>query len=146
MANRNFAYFFFGTDYDVLSSMTAARTGGFDDYVDSWSMLAEQIAGYRAAGILPPNRAAALVQSAWLAEQFPGCGLAAMGAKPQVRKGKPGRPRWHESEAVRNARHRARRREEFMADLAAIAPSPAAEPASDGGVGGYGNTTPRGQT
>jgi hypothetical protein len=83
-------------------------------------MLAEEIAGCRAAGILPPNRAAALVQSAWLAEQFPGCGVAAMDAMPQLRKGKPGRPRLHESEAVRNARHRARRREEFMADLAAI--------------------------
>ena len=31
-----------------------------------------------------------------------------------------------------------------MADLAAIAPSPAAEPPSDGGVGGYGNTNKEG--
>ncbi len=84
------------------------------------------------------------VRPEWLAEKFPGCGVAAMDAMPQVRKGKPGRPRLHESEAVRNARHRARKREEFMADLAAIAPSPAAEPPSHGGGGGYGTTNKEG--
>jgi nucleoside-diphosphate-sugar epimerase len=53
VASWDFADFFFGMDYDVLSSMTAARTAGFAGFVDSWSMFAEQIAGYRAAGVLP---------------------------------------------------------------------------------------------
>ena len=53
VASWDFADFFFGMDYDVLSSMTAARTAGFAGFVDSWSMFAEQIAGYRAVGILP---------------------------------------------------------------------------------------------
>ena len=90
--------------------------------------------------VIVPDRATA----EWLAEKFPGCGVAAMDAMPQVRKGKPGRPRLHESQAIRNARHRALKREEFMADLAAVAPSPAAEPASDAEVGGYGNTNKEG--
>jgi nucleoside-diphosphate-sugar epimerase len=53
VASWDFADFFLGMDYDVLSSMTAARTAGFTGFVDSWSMFAEQIAGYRAEGILP---------------------------------------------------------------------------------------------
>ena len=53
VASWDFADFFFGMDYDVLSSMAAARTAGFAGFVDSWSMFAEQIAGYRTEGILP---------------------------------------------------------------------------------------------
>ncbi len=53
VASWEFADFFFGMDYEVLSSMTAARTAGFAGFVDSWSMFAEQIAGYRTAGVLP---------------------------------------------------------------------------------------------
>lgn len=54
VASWSFADFFFGMDYDVLASMTAARAAGFTGFVDSWAMFARQIAGYRAAGILPP--------------------------------------------------------------------------------------------
>ena len=55
VASWEFADFFLGMDYDVLSSMTAARAAGFTGFVDSWAMFAAQIAGYRAAGILPPS-------------------------------------------------------------------------------------------
>lgn len=54
IASWSFADFFFGMDYDVLASMTAARAAGFTGFVDSWAMFERQIAGYRAAGILPP--------------------------------------------------------------------------------------------
>lgn len=54
VASWSFADFFFGMDYDVLASMTAARAAGFTGFVDSWAMFAQQIAGYRKAGILPP--------------------------------------------------------------------------------------------
>jgi nucleoside-diphosphate-sugar epimerase len=54
VASWSFADFFFGMDYDVLASMTAARVAGFTGFVDSWAMFARQIAGYRAANILPP--------------------------------------------------------------------------------------------
>jgi nucleoside-diphosphate-sugar epimerase len=54
VASWEFADFFLGMDYDVLSSMAAARAAGFAGSVDSWAMFAEQIAGYRAAKVLPP--------------------------------------------------------------------------------------------
>ncbi|HEY4252701.1 MAG TPA: SDR family oxidoreductase [Roseomonas sp.] len=54
VASWDFADFFLGMDYDVLASMAAARTAGFTGFVDTWAMFADQIAGYRAAGILPP--------------------------------------------------------------------------------------------
>lgn len=54
VANWDFADFFLGMDYDVLSSMTAARAAGFTGFVDSWAMFAAQIEGYRAARVLPP--------------------------------------------------------------------------------------------
>lgn len=54
VASWEFADFFLGLDYDVLSSMAAARAAGFTGSVDSWAMFAEQIAAYRAAKVLPP--------------------------------------------------------------------------------------------
>lgn len=54
VASWEFADFVLGLDHDVLSSMTAARAAGFTGFVDTWAMFAEQIAGYRAARILPP--------------------------------------------------------------------------------------------
>ncbi|MDB5414512.1 MAG: hypothetical protein JWR10_2847 [Rubritepida sp.] len=54
VANWGFFDFFMGMDYDVLCSMTAARQAGFQGFVNSWTMFSEQIAGYRAARILPP--------------------------------------------------------------------------------------------
>lgn len=54
VASWDFADFFLGLDHDVLSSMAAARTAGFTGAVDTWAMFAEQIAGYRAAKVLPP--------------------------------------------------------------------------------------------
>ena len=54
VASWPFADFFMGMDYDVLSSMTAARAAGFTGFVDSWEMFAAQIEGYRTARILPP--------------------------------------------------------------------------------------------
>ena len=54
VASWEFADFFLGMDYDVLSSMAAARAAGFAGSVDSWAMFAEQIAGYRADKVLPP--------------------------------------------------------------------------------------------
>lgn len=54
VASWDFADFFLNMDYDVLSSMTAARAAGFTGFVDSWAMVADQVAGYRAARILPP--------------------------------------------------------------------------------------------
>jgi hypothetical protein len=53
VADWGFADFFLGLDWDVLSSMAAARAAGFTGSVDSWAMFAEQIAGYRAAKVLP---------------------------------------------------------------------------------------------
>ena len=38
----------------MLSSMAAARASGFTGAADTWAMFAEQIAGYRAAKVLPP--------------------------------------------------------------------------------------------
>ena len=54
VASWEFADFFLGLEHDVLSSMAAARGAGFTGSVDSWAMFAEQIAGYRAAKVLPP--------------------------------------------------------------------------------------------
>ena len=54
VADWGFADFFLGLDWDVLSSMAAARAAGFAGAVDTWAMFAEQIAGYRAAKVLPP--------------------------------------------------------------------------------------------
>ena len=54
VASWDFADFFLGLDHDVLSSVAAARAAGFTGAVDTWAMFAEQIAGYRAAKILPP--------------------------------------------------------------------------------------------
>lgn len=54
VASWSFADFFLNMDYDVLSSMTVARAAGFTGFVDSWAMFADQVAGYRAARILPP--------------------------------------------------------------------------------------------
>jgi nucleoside-diphosphate-sugar epimerase len=53
VASWDFADFFLNMDYDVLASMTAAREAGFTGFVDSWRMMDQQIAGYRAARILP---------------------------------------------------------------------------------------------
>jgi len=55
VASWDFADFFLNMDYDVLCSMMAARSAGFSGFVDSWAMFANQIAGYRAADILPPR-------------------------------------------------------------------------------------------
>jgi hypothetical protein len=55
VASWDFADFFLNMDYDVLSSMTAARGAGFTGFVDSWAMFARQVDGYRAAGVLPPR-------------------------------------------------------------------------------------------
>ena len=54
VASWPFADFCLNMDYDVLSSMTAARAAGFTGFVDTWTMFAEQIEGYRAAKVLPP--------------------------------------------------------------------------------------------
>jgi hypothetical protein len=54
VADWGFADFFLGLDWDVLSSMAAARAAGFTGSVDTWAMFAEQVAGYRAAKVLPP--------------------------------------------------------------------------------------------
>jgi nucleoside-diphosphate-sugar epimerase len=54
VADWGFADFFLGLDWDVLSSMAAAHAAGFTGSVDTWAMFAEQIAGYRAAKVLPP--------------------------------------------------------------------------------------------
>ena len=54
VADWAFADFFLGLEWDVLSSMAAARAAGFTGAVDTWAMFAEQIAGYRAAKVLPP--------------------------------------------------------------------------------------------
>ena len=54
VADWGFADFFLGLEWDVLSSMAAARAAGFTGAVDTWAMFAEQIAGYRAAKVLPP--------------------------------------------------------------------------------------------
>lgn len=54
VADWGFADFFLGLDHDVLSSMATARAAGFTGSVDSWAMFAEQIAGCRAAKVLPP--------------------------------------------------------------------------------------------
>lgn len=53
VADWAFADFFLNLDYDVLLSMTAARSAGFAGFVDSWAMFAQEIEGYRAAGVLP---------------------------------------------------------------------------------------------
>ncbi len=53
VASWDFADFFLNMDYDVLVSMTAARSAGFTGFVDSWAMFDRQIEGYRAARILP---------------------------------------------------------------------------------------------
>ena len=55
VASWDFADFFLNMDYDVISSMTAARSAGFTGFVDSWAMFAAQVEGYRAARILPPR-------------------------------------------------------------------------------------------
>jgi hypothetical protein len=54
VASWGFADFVFGLDYDLLLSMTAARTAGFTGHVDTWAMFERQIAAYRAARVLPP--------------------------------------------------------------------------------------------
>ncbi|GAA0593796.1 SDR family oxidoreductase [Craurococcus roseus] len=54
VADWAFADFFLGLEWDVLSSMAAARAAGFTGSVDTWAMFTEQIAGYRAARVLPP--------------------------------------------------------------------------------------------
>jgi hypothetical protein len=56
----------------------------------------------------------------WLAEKFPGCGVAHIGDMPELRKGKPGRPRLHESDAARMAKKRATVRSRRRAELAAL--------------------------
>ncbi len=55
VASWDFADFFLNMDYDVLMSMTEARSAGFTGFVDSWEMFARQVEGYRAARILPPR-------------------------------------------------------------------------------------------
>lgn len=55
VASWDFADFFLNMDYDVISSMTAARAAGFTGFADSWAMFAAQVEGYRAARILPPR-------------------------------------------------------------------------------------------
>jgi nucleoside-diphosphate-sugar epimerase len=55
VASWDFADFFLGLDYDVMLSMNAARRAGFTGFVDSREMVLAQIAGYRAARILPPG-------------------------------------------------------------------------------------------
>jgi hypothetical protein len=55
VADWGFADFFLGLEWDVLSSMTAARAAGFAGSVDSWAMFARQVAAYRAANVLPPD-------------------------------------------------------------------------------------------
>jgi nucleoside-diphosphate-sugar epimerase len=54
VASWSFADFVLSLDHDVLSSMAAAREAGFTGFVDSWAMIARQVAGYREARILPP--------------------------------------------------------------------------------------------
>ena len=54
VADWAFADLFLGLEWDVLSSMAAARAAGFAGAVDTWAMFAEQIAGCRAAKVLPP--------------------------------------------------------------------------------------------
>jgi nucleoside-diphosphate-sugar epimerase len=55
VASWEFADFALNMDYDVLSSMTAARQAGFTGFLDTWKMFEDQINGYRAAGVLPPG-------------------------------------------------------------------------------------------
>lgn len=55
VASWDFADFFLNMDYDVLCSMTAARSAGFTGFVDSWAMFDRQIEGYRSARVLPPT-------------------------------------------------------------------------------------------
>ena len=54
VASWDFADFFLGLEWDVLSSMAAARAAGFTGAVDTWAMFADHVAGYRAAKVLPP--------------------------------------------------------------------------------------------
>ena len=54
VADLSFANFFLCLEWDVLFSMAAARAAGFTGAVDTWAMFAEQVAGYRAADVLPP--------------------------------------------------------------------------------------------
>ncbi len=56
----------------------------------------------------------------WLADKFPGCAVAPLDGMPQLRKGKPGRPRLHESDAARKAKKRAMERDRRMQELAAL--------------------------
>ena len=56
----------------------------------------------------------------WLAQKFPGCGLAPLAGMPQLQKGKPGRPRLHESDAARKAKKRAEQKARRTAELAAL--------------------------
>jgi hypothetical protein len=80
--------------------------------------------------VVVPDRSTAL----WLSRKFPGCAVTAIDGMPSLAKGRPGRPRIHESAAVRQARHRQRKREELLAALAALQaanrPSAAGAPAS----------------
>ncbi|WP_137126778.1 SDR family oxidoreductase [Roseomonas sp. HF4] len=55
VASWDFADFFLNMDYDVLASMTAARSAGFTGFVDSWAMFDRQVDGFRAARVLPPR-------------------------------------------------------------------------------------------
>ena len=41
-------------DFDAADLRAGARAAGFTGAVDTWAMFAEQIAGYRAAEVLPP--------------------------------------------------------------------------------------------
>ncbi len=49
--------------------------------------------------VVVPDRSTA----EWLADKFPGCAVAPLAGMPELRKGKPGRPRLHESDAARKA-------------------------------------------
>lgn len=66
--------------------------------------------------IVVPDRATA----EWLAAKFDGCAVGAVDGVLTPKKGKPGRPRLHESAAIRNLRHREAERKRLLADVAAL--------------------------
>ncbi|HYI83401.1 MAG TPA: hypothetical protein VEX11_09365, partial [Acetobacteraceae bacterium] len=66
--------------------------------------------------IVVPDRATA----AWLAEKFPGCQVGAIAGVPALAKGRQGRPRLHESPAMRDRQHREAERDRLLADVLAL--------------------------
>ena len=66
--------------------------------------------------VVVPDRATA----AWLAEKFPGCQVGAIAGVPALAKGRKGRPRLHESPAMRDRQHREAERDRLLADVLAL--------------------------